>query len=71
LGSVALGVVGLGVAALVAAAALIADTPYRAAPITPPTNIDPAMVAAATVFRNPFMCLSLPFVFWLTRLHRD
>jgi hypothetical protein len=49
----AVGVVGLGVA--VAAAAVTADIPYMAAPTTPPANIDPAMVAAATVFRNPFM----------------
>jgi hypothetical protein len=59
-GVVALGVVALGLAALVAAAALIAETPYRAAPTTPPTSIDPAMVAAAIVFLNPIMTWSLP-----------
>jgi hypothetical protein len=47
--------VGVGLAAFVAAAALRADTPYRVAPATPPTSIDPAMAAAVTAVRTLFM----------------
>src|SRR2546427_2914578 len=47
--------VGVGVAAVVAAAAPIVVIPYRIAPVTPPTSIDPAMAAAVTVLRTPIM----------------
>jgi hypothetical protein len=47
--------VGVGVVAVVAAAALRADTPYRAAPATPPMSIDPAMAAAVTAVRTLFI----------------
>jgi hypothetical protein len=47
--------VGVGVVAVVAAAALRVDTPYRAAPATPPMSIDPAMAAAVTAVRTLFI----------------
>jgi hypothetical protein len=46
---------GVGLVAVVAAAALRVVTPYRAAPTTPPTTIDPAMAAAVTAVRTLFM----------------
>src|SRR5713101_1524191 len=56
--------VGVGLAAVVAAAALRGETPYRAAPATPPTSIDPAMAAAVIAVRTLFMaCLIPPVVF--------
>jgi hypothetical protein len=51
----AVGVVGLGLAAVVAAEAAIVVAPYITAPTTPPMSIDPAIAAAATVLRTPFM----------------
>jgi hypothetical protein len=46
---------GVGLAAVVAAATLRAEKPYRVAPTTPPTSIDPAMAAAVTAVRTLFM----------------
>jgi len=37
-----------------AAAAVSVVAPYKMAPVTPPTSIDPAMAAAATDFQIPF-----------------
>jgi len=54
---------GVGLAAVVAAAALRVVTPYRAAPTTPPTTIDPAMAAAVTAVRNLFMVADFLLVF--------
>jgi hypothetical protein len=56
--------VGVGLAAFVAAAALRDDTPYRAAPTTPPTTIDPAMAAAVTAVRTLFMVDDFLLVFF-------
>src|SRR5712692_1804367 len=46
---------GLGDGDAAWAASVVA--PYKTAPATPPTSIDPAMAAAATVLRTPFTCL--------------
>jgi hypothetical protein len=43
---------------VVAADAAIVVAPYITAPTTPPMSIDPAMAAAATDFRMPFMSIS-------------
>jgi hypothetical protein len=56
--------VGVGLAAVVAAAALRADTPYRAAPATPPMSIDPAMAAAVTAVRTLFMTAEFLLMFF-------
>jgi hypothetical protein len=60
------------VLAVVAAAAPIVVTPYMTAPATPPISIDPAMAAAATVFRTPFISSS-PSSFYslFERCYRD
>jgi hypothetical protein len=46
------------VAAVVDATAAIVVAPYITAPTTPPISIDPAMAAAATDLRMPFMSFS-------------
>jgi hypothetical protein len=56
-----------GVGVGLAAAALRADTPYRVAPTTPPTSIDPAMAAAVTVVRILFMTVDSSSYLWLER----
>jgi hypothetical protein len=50
------------VVAVVAADAAMVVAPYRTAPTTPPTSIDPAIAAAAIDFRKPFMTPSPLFV---------
>jgi hypothetical protein len=40
-----------------AAAAVSVVAPYKIAPATPPMSIDPAIAAAATDFRIPFISL--------------
>jgi hypothetical protein len=58
---------GVGLAAVVAAAALRDVTPYRAAPATPPTTIDPAMAAAVTAARILFMVADFLLTFYFAR----
>src|SRR3979490_3173709 len=48
---------GVGLAVVAADAAMVV-APYITAPATPPKSIDPAMAAAATDFRMPFMSFS-------------
>jgi hypothetical protein len=56
------GVAGAGLAAVVAAEAamvgVIAATPYKMAPTTPPANTDPAIATAAIDLRTPIMRFS-------------
>jgi hypothetical protein len=52
-----------------AALAVSVVAPYRSAPATPPTSIDPAMAAAATVLRIPFTVL--PPLVWIALERRD
>jgi hypothetical protein len=58
---------GLGLAAFVAAAALSVDTPYSAAPATPPMSIDPAIAADVTAIRTLFMTADSSWLFSLER----
>jgi hypothetical protein len=58
---------GVGLAAVAAAAAVRVDTPYRVAPTTPPTSIDPAIAAAVTAVRTLFMTADSSWCFSLER----